>query len=302
MSSSETLAASELWSVGEVASRLGLPASTLRTWERRYGVGPSARSAGGHRRYVASDFLQLEHMAELVSQGVSAAEAARLVHSAATEHDGHPLVQRDPEESSPFSDAVIVAAREFDSAALREMFDRAIDELGVVAAWETRMSPALRRVGLEWSAGVIGVGGEHLVSDCLVTVLRAHAHDRMSGPTQHRSVLLASAEDDQHALPLLALQCALAEEGVHCHVLGARTPASSIAGITLRLAPAAVFLWASLPRNEGDTLSRVVAAAAERTTVLLGGPGWIDLDVGTAQVVDSLTSAVEAVRDSLAES
>ena len=34
------------WGVGAVSSRLSITASTLRTWERRYGVGPSFRTEG----------------------------------------------------------------------------------------------------------------------------------------------------------------------------------------------------------------------------------------------------------------
>src|SRR5699024_2844712 len=48
--------------VAAVAARLGVAASTLRTWERRYGLGPSARTAGRHRRYDAVDVTRLETM------------------------------------------------------------------------------------------------------------------------------------------------------------------------------------------------------------------------------------------------
>ncbi|GAA3414757.1 hypothetical protein GCM10018952_36550 [Streptosporangium vulgare] len=35
------------YGIGAVARRLGVPAPTLRTWNLRYGVGPSRRSPGG---------------------------------------------------------------------------------------------------------------------------------------------------------------------------------------------------------------------------------------------------------------
>ncbi|MGJ9411526.1 MerR family transcriptional regulator [Aeromicrobium sp. CF4.19] len=289
----------QLWSVGEVARRLELPASTVRTWERRYGIGPTARSSGGHRRYVAEDAVRLQHMSSLVSQGVSAAEAARIVHRAeaagTTTHDSL-------DEPSEFTNAVVVAARAYDSMALNQLVSQCLQDEDVATAWTTKLAPTLRRVGEEWSTGGLGVGGEHLVSDSIVAALRSYTHVRTTGPTAHRPILLASAEDDQHALPLLALQAALADEGVFCHVLGARTPASSVAGITLRIDPAAVFLWASLPRVEGDTLSRVVTAAAERSVVLLGGPGWGAVDTGDARLCQSITGALEAVRDALDQS
>ena len=41
--------------VAAVARRLGVAPATLRTWDRRYGLGPSAHAAGSHRRYTADD-------------------------------------------------------------------------------------------------------------------------------------------------------------------------------------------------------------------------------------------------------
>ena len=35
--------------VSSVADELGVSASTLRTWERRYGLGPARREAGSRR-------------------------------------------------------------------------------------------------------------------------------------------------------------------------------------------------------------------------------------------------------------
>jgi DNA-binding transcriptional MerR regulator len=55
--------------VGEVAEALGVPASTIRSWERRFGVGPSARTAGGHRRYTDGDVAQLCALRDLISRG-----------------------------------------------------------------------------------------------------------------------------------------------------------------------------------------------------------------------------------------
>ena len=37
--------------VAAVARRMGVAPATLRTWDRRYGVGPGEHEAGTHRRY-----------------------------------------------------------------------------------------------------------------------------------------------------------------------------------------------------------------------------------------------------------
>jgi hypothetical protein len=66
------------YDVAAVARRLGVAASTLRTWDRRYGIGPSSRSPGRHRRYDPADLARLEAMHDLMLQGVPPGEAARV--------------------------------------------------------------------------------------------------------------------------------------------------------------------------------------------------------------------------------
>jgi len=63
--------------VAAVARRLGVAPATLRTWDRRYGLGPSAHTAGAHRRYTSSDIARLDLMRRLVVTGVPPADAAR---------------------------------------------------------------------------------------------------------------------------------------------------------------------------------------------------------------------------------
>ncbi len=63
--------------VAAVARRLGVAPATLRTWDRRYGVGPSSHTAGSHRRYCALDVARLDLMRRLVNAGAPPADAAR---------------------------------------------------------------------------------------------------------------------------------------------------------------------------------------------------------------------------------
>lgn len=63
--------------VAAVARRLGVAPSTLRTWDRRYGLGPSGHTDGRHRRYGPADVGRLELMQRALLRGASTAEAAR---------------------------------------------------------------------------------------------------------------------------------------------------------------------------------------------------------------------------------
>ena len=67
----------EVLTVAAVARRLGVAPATLRTWDRRYGLGPSEHNSGEHRRYNCNDLARLTLMRKLVIAGVTPAEAAQ---------------------------------------------------------------------------------------------------------------------------------------------------------------------------------------------------------------------------------
>ncbi|MCX5000194.1 MerR family transcriptional regulator [Streptomyces longwoodensis] len=63
---------------GAVARRLGVSPTTLRSWDRRYGLGPAVRAEGRHRRWSPADIAMVEEMCRLTSAGAPPAEAARV--------------------------------------------------------------------------------------------------------------------------------------------------------------------------------------------------------------------------------
>ena len=71
-----TVDADDSLTVAAVARRLGVAPATLRTWDRRYGIGPSEHSAGNHRRYSAGDVIRLTSMVRLIVAGVTPKDAA----------------------------------------------------------------------------------------------------------------------------------------------------------------------------------------------------------------------------------
>ena len=272
------------WGVGSVAARLGLAASTLRTWERRYDVGPTHRTAGGHRRYTEIDIERVTLMQKLISGGAPPMEAARVAHSldeaglmsALSFRDIVDLtVNLDHEQTI---DAILRAAGDINSMMVGNLIAGVLRREGVVDAWTSVLAPSLIRIGNEWSQGNLGIEVEHLATECLVAEMRAHTRAQGLLPTASSglgsAIVLASAEDDLHSLPLIALECALAETGRACHHLGSRLPAHALTNVTTTLRPAVVFLWASLPRNDEDDLWHAITAVPPPTNVILGGPGW----------------------------
>ena len=68
--------------IGELARRSGIPAATLRAWERRYGVVTPLRTESRYRLYDDEDLERLRMMARLVRSGTPASLAAKQVEDA----------------------------------------------------------------------------------------------------------------------------------------------------------------------------------------------------------------------------
>lgn len=274
-------------SVATVARRLGVSPTTLRTWDRRHGLGPSHHEAGTHRRYSATDLARLELMRRLSMDGVSAGEAARI--ALATEDDELPRVYLDrPSDVSPATRPTIVpmarsedrvrglvkSADGLDSQAVSAILRESLERRGVIATWDSLVVPALATIGQRWAQTGQGVDVEHLVSECVLGVFRHHVQRFTTSPVNTRPILLACAEEEQHSLPLHAVAAALAERHVSTRVLGARVPADALGAAIRRVGPAGVFIWAQRPHT-GDP--RQLAALPEirpAPVIALAGPGW----------------------------
>ena len=278
------------WPIGAVAERLGIAAPTLRSWDRRHGVGPSLRTSGNHRRYTELDIRRVQLMSRLTAQGVPAQSAADSVlaadvQSLAERLDGELPGGTDaaevPDEGLPAGEsgelveAIVGAARTLDTRTLEQLYRQVLRRRDVAPAWEDVLAPALRRVGDLWGEGRLGVQSEHLCSELLQSELRAVTRanrQRTAGPP----LMLASADDEQHHLPLLGLEAALARHGVASLFLGPRVPADALLSALLESRPRALFLWASIDRRVDDPFWRRLELVDWRLDVVVGGPGWPD--------------------------
>jgi len=278
------------WPVGVVSERLGIAAPTLRSWDRRHGVGPSLRTSGNHRRYTELDIRRVRLMARLTAQGVpaqSAADSVLAMDAAAV------LDQLDPDrepgatvaqggagealglhdDPAALVEAIVAAARALDPRTMAQLYRQVMRRSEVGRAWVEVFAPALRRVGELWQEGRLGVQSEHLTSELLQSELRAVVRAnrlRVAGSP----VVLAGADDEQHHLPLLALEAELARNGVASLFLGPRVPAEALVSTLRASHPRAVFLWASLPRQRAEPLWGHLAAVDWPLEVVIGGPGW----------------------------
>ncbi len=137
--------------VAAVARTLGVAASTLRTWDRRYGLGPSAHQAGSHRRYTPEDVARLQTMRRLTLRGVAPVDAARIATESGSADGGTDAPSGEEDEGDGGSLALdpltlAAAAVEPDLRRVHRMLHRAAREAGVVAVWTDLVRPAIEMV------------------------------------------------------------------------------------------------------------------------------------------------------------
>jgi DNA-binding transcriptional MerR regulator len=264
--------------VGGVAERLALAPSTLRTWDRRYGIGPSHRTEGGHRRYDEVDIQRVRLMAQLTGRGVPAGTAARVATSVDAPALASALGSAGSGLGRPSADsaieAIVSSAAALDADGLSRLYRRITRESDLVSAWTTVLAPALRRIGERWRDGSLGVDSEHLASELLVHELRALTRSNRARISGQRNVVLASADEEQHYLPLVAIEAELSLQGIGCIFLGPRVPAESLLDLLGRSTPPVVFLWASITRPARDPLWQSLTSLERPLRLVIGGPGW----------------------------
>lgn len=292
------------YTVAAVARRLGVAPSTLRTWARRYGLGPTDHAAGAHRRYSVADLARLDVMRRHVLDGVPPAHAARI--AAAAETTGSEPVSSGAEfedarrggadtcpggrvlplpGGSPAERGLARAAMALDATAAGRIIREHIASAGVIATWDGLLCPVLGAAGHRWQMTADGVDVEHLLSEAVIAALRDVVVAATFAP-EHRSLLLTSAEDEYHSLPLYAVAAALAERRTACRMLGAALPADALRAAVRRLGPAGLFVWSQVPDTAHIEALATLPQTRPPTTVVVGGPGW-----GAAQLPDRVIRA-----------
>lgn len=217
--------------VAAVAARLGVAPSTLRTWDRRYGLGPSGRAAGSHRRYTAEDVARLDTMRRLTLAGAAPSDAARVAASSAPALRAVPAgTPAAPEPDQPvFVDALTLAAAAAngEDSRVRRMVQWVVRERGIVGAWSEIGQPALAYLADRDPADKPGRVPESSLAAAVLGAARSCAED--APPPRDRRccvVLVADPASQADHLGAHVLAAALAEREVLARVVSAgRDPA-----------------------------------------------------------------------------
>ena len=232
-----------IYNMKAVTQRTGIPAATLRAWERRYHVLAPRRSNGNYRLYSERDIAILGWLQAQLDAGLSISRAVALLEHL-REHDlgaTLPAVASNPGESlQPASHSVASSVANWEQlqtallGALTSMDEqRAGEVLAEAFALYTiedmcsrLLAPMLIQIGEAWAQQKISVAHEHFASAYLIARLMAlfNSAHLGSGPL----ILVTCAPAEHHELGALMLALLLRRAGHNVCYLGTDLPLADL--------------------------------------------------------------------------
>jgi DNA-binding transcriptional MerR regulator len=250
------------------AQMCGIPATTLRAWERRYGIPVPRRTASAYRLYTAEDVALVSRMQALVKDGVAPAEAARVVLGALPPAGvAAPPAATDGLEIA--QERILVAVQRWDATGVDNELTRLSMLLDAQTLYEKVVAPLVAEVGRRWERGELSIAQEHLLTERLELAVRAslRALERQEGPL----VLLACVDFEQHVLGMLGAALRFAGSGARTVTLGAMTPPAAIGEAVRSMAPRMVGLSVSVAPPGARALFKAYGKGCGATPWVVGG-------------------------------
>ena len=149
------------------AARLtGLSPEVLRAWERRYAVVEPMRTAGGTRRYRASDLDRLRLVKAAVDAGHRISTVASLsateLEQAVAPLEGEFVAGMQP---------ILTALEQLDAEEAHRLLSLQLSAMGPVGFARDFALPLVREIGDRWARQQMGVASEHLATGVLRSML-----------------------------------------------------------------------------------------------------------------------------------
>ena len=226
MAESDGLLEGRFYTMGEIERTIGIPAATLRAWERRYGAPTPGRSSGRHRLYSEYDLAMLKWLLSRQEEGMSISRAVAAWRYQAERHT----------QAASIASATVAVPHgletlrsEWVDACLR--YERAQAELVLGQAFALfptgqvcteLLLGGISRIGDAWFRGEVTVHQEHFAS-----AIASHQVEKLIAatiPWRRERVLLACPARRAPCLqPALSSPSAPAARPAHV-LLGADVP------------------------------------------------------------------------------
>lgn len=235
-----------LYNTQAASEETGVPAITLRSWERRYGIPRPRRDGKGYRLYSERDIAVTRWLRERVARGIGISRAVGMLRALeSTRGTEQPDALFD---WSSLRRRLLRDAAEMDEVSVSQIVWEALTVASVEEVALKLIQPVLYEVGERWAEGRLSVTQEHVASN----LLRARLLSLTAlSPRAFRSerLVVACVPGELHDIGALLLTLFLRRRGFDVLFAGASVRAEDFLEDMTRLRPAAVLLSATVPES-----------------------------------------------------
>lgn len=241
----------QLYSIGDAVIELqrqfpDVTHSSLRFLEREGFLQPY-RTAGGHRKFRASDIERVRTIKEWQAQRLSLDDIRRRLVVMENMPSARQLQDR-------FLDAGLAGRGD-------EAFMTILnaDEAGfpLVGTFRDVICPVLKRIGDGWADGSVSVAQEHELSELTRDLVAELGARHAMPPRGTLSVVSACVEGELHELGLRMISGLLRQRGIRVHFLGADVPTTFLVDAVRRREPDGVVLSVTIEDNRPAVIDAV---------------------------------------------
>lgn len=242
----------ELFPIRILAEKTTVGTSTLRAWERRYGLLQPERTPKGHRLYSVKDVQRVLKIMDLLDDGHTLPKIAEIL-SVKDENNNTNITSKlisnsngDKSEMSSiwneFIQSTLAATSDFNIERIDNVYNEASSLYPVDMVTDRLIQPTIKILGDDWQKYPDrGIAEEHFYTSWLKNRLGARFHHAYSHARGAR-IICACLPGSYHEIGLMLFSLSALARGYRILYFGADLPLNQLSHITQRSAAKAVVL------------------------------------------------------------
>lgn len=264
-----------MYSIKAITTLTGLPAETLRAWERRYAGITPARSDNGRRLYSQQDLEKLTLLAQLTRSGHTISKIAGLNCEALRNLQQSQTL--DKNTLHPLLGQIVESVMDYRIDHCEQLLKRALVASEPLEYARDILLPALKKVGELWHEEKLSIAQEHMFTCCVNRIVLSMVNNLHNASNNSPAMLFATPSEEPHECGILLGCLIAATQRYRCFFLGANLPGKDIVEATQHLQPDIIVIGLVKTPPESTTLEQlsIVATAQEtaETAIWIGGSG-----------------------------
>jgi len=274
----------ERFPIRVLAEKTTVGTSTLRAWERRYGLLHPERTPKGHRLYSNQDVKRVLKILDLLNDGHSLPGISEMLSVENTSTDSLNLYEPEKHTTSTstantamtsiwdeYIKSTLEATTDFNIERIDAIYNEASSLYPVDMVTDRLIQPAIVILGNRWKDHPErGVAEEHFYTSWLKNRLGARFHHGYSQARGAR-IICACVPGSFHEIGLMLFALSAQARGYRVLYFGADLPLDQLPYITQRSAAKAVVLGAQTQMDESANKGLAELAKELNTPVFIGG-------------------------------